>query len=308
MGRMLTRVRVFLGWLSYRVDRWLRRAPGPLRGPDQRLWIVVVLLVGLAIVPFVIVLGEVQPRELSVAQVAAGEAGVGDWIRLDGEVLALPVVEDVVPPDHWTLQDRNDPTRSIVMHAPGELQGGEQMVTGTLVESDLPEEAGMSSVSNRIVELDPVPSPRRIPNPLLWGLPLLAAVALTAGSTIGYPIFDPGGELNVIARPLAQGDTLAARVIGRIGERWFNIGDRQPAAIDVVEPAGGRRIQLTLIERRGRAAPLVLGEPSVEGTVGYVHSRDGSRPAILVVRPELEVILLFDRTADRDRLGAMMPR
>jgi hypothetical protein len=307
---MLTRLRVWLGWLAYRVDRALRRAPGPLRGPDQRLWILVTLLLGLAVVPFVIELSAPQPREVSVDQIRSGDVALGEWIRLDGDVLALPVVEDVVPPDHWTLQHGSDPADSIVLRASTdtEVGGGGQMVTGILEESELAADAGLSSVPNRIVALDPVASPRRIPNPLLWGVPVLLALALAAGSRIGYPIFDPGGELNVIAQPLMTNESRGTRVIGRIGARWCNIGDRQAAAVSVVEPPTGRRVLLSLIERAGRGAPHVLGEPSVEGSVGYVHSRDGSLPAILVVRRELEVILLFDRTADRDRLGAMMPR
>lgn len=304
---MFTRLRVLLGWLAYRVDRWLRRLPGPLRRPDQRVWIVVIGLLALAALPVVLTLNERQPREVSVAQIATGEAQVGDWIRLEGEVLSLPVVEDVVPAGHWTLQDPSHPDQSVVLRANGDLNGGRQMVTGVLEESELPEAARLGSVPGRLVALDAIPSPRRIPNPLLWGLPLFAAIALAAGSRIGYPIFDPGGELNVLARGLLPNESLGARVIGRIGDRWLNLGDRQAASVSVVEPAGGRRVLLTLIDRGGRAAPDILGEPSVEGVVGYVHSREGSMPAILVTRPDLEVILLFERTADRDRLAAMMP-
>jgi hypothetical protein len=305
---MLTRIRVWLGWFAYRVDRWLRRAPGPLRGPDQRLWIVVALLLVLAAVPVALTLRDRQPQEVSISQIAAGDVSPGDWIRLDGDVLALPVVADVVPPNHWTLQDPNDPRLSVILRADGDLSGGRQMVTGVIEESELPVEAGVGSVADRIVALDATPSPRRIPNPLLWLPPLLLALALAAGSRIGYPIFDPGGELNVIARGLAADESMRARVIGRIGERWLNLGDRQLASISVEERPAGRRILLSLIERGPRATPYVLGEPSVEGTVGYVHAREGSVPAILVLRPDLEVILLFDRTADRDRLAAMMPR
>lgn len=304
---MLTRPRVWLGWLAYRVDRWLRRFPGPLRGPDQRLWIVVVLLLGLAAVPVVLTLRATQPREVSVSQIAAGEAQVGAWVRLEGEVLALPVLEDVVPVGHWTLQDPDDPRQSIILRASGELRGGRRMVTGTLEQSELPEAAGLGSVPGRIVGLDATPFPRQVPNPLLWLPPLLVALALLVGSRIGYPIFEPGGELNVLARGLVANEVVGARVIGRIGDRWLNLGDRQSASISVAEPAGGRRVLLTLIGPGGRSKPQVLGEPSVEGVVGYVHSREGSMPAILVLRPDLEVILLFERTPDRDRLAAMMP-
>lgn len=306
-GPMLTRLRVWLGWLAYRVDRWLRRLPGPLRGPDQRLWLIVVVLLGLAAVHVVLTFREPQPREVSVAQIAAGEAQVGAWIRLEGEVLALPVVEDVVPAGYWTLQDPDDPRSSVMLRANGTLSGGRQMVTGTVEQSDLPEEAGLGLVPGRIVALDATPFPRLLPNPLLWGPPLLLALMLVAGSRIGYPIFEPGGELNVLARGLAANEAIGARVIGRIGERWLNLGDRQSASINVEEPAGGRRVLLTLIGRSGRSMPEVLGEPSVEGVVGYVHTREGSMPAILVLRPDLEVILLFERTPDRDRLAAMMP-
>lgn len=304
---MLIRPRVWLGWLAYRVDRSLRRPPGPLRRPDQRLWLVVILLLALAALPVVLALRVPQPREVSVAQIAAGEEQVGAWVRLEGDVLALPVVEDVVPAGHWTLQDPDDPQSSIILRATDGLAGGRQMVTGFLEQSDLPEEAGLGSVPGRIVALDATPFPRQVPNPLLWGLPLLVAIALVAGSRIGYPIFEPGGELNVLARGLGANEAIGARVIGRIGERWLNLGDRQSASINVEEPAGGRRVLLTLIGRAGRSMPQVLGEPSVEGVVGYVHTREGAMPAILVLRPDLEVILLFERTPDRDRLAAMMP-
>ena len=305
---MLTRLRVWLGWLAYRVDRWLRRLPGPLRGPDQRLWLVAVLLLALAAVPVVLTLREPQPREVSVPQLAAGEAQVGAWVRLEGEVLALPVVENVVPAGYWTLQDPDDPRSSVMLRANGELAGGRQMVTGTIEQSDLPQEADLGSVPGRIIALDETPFPRLLPNPLLWAPPLLLALLLVAGSRIGYPIFEPGGELNVLARGLARNEAVGARIIGRIGDRWLNLGDRQSASISVEEPAGGRRVLLTLIGRGGRSMPQVLGEPSVEGVVGYVNSREGSMPAILVLRPDLEVILLFERTPDRDRLAAMMPR
>jgi hypothetical protein len=307
-GPMLTGIRVWLGWLAYRVDRWLRRPPGPLRGPDQRLWLVVVVLLAAAAVPVVLTLREPQPREVSVAQIAGGEAQIGAWIRLEGEVLALPVVQDVLPAGYWTLQDRDDPGRSIMLRPDGDLAGGRQMVTGTLEQSDLPEAAGLGLLPGRIVALDATPSPRQVPNPLLWAPPLLLAVLLVAGSRIGYPIFEPGGELNVLARGLAANEAVAARVIGRIGDRWLNLGDRQSASVSVEEPAGGRRVLLTLIGRGGRSAPQILGEPALEGVVGYLHSREGSLPAILVLRTDLEVILLFERTPDRDRLAAMMPR
>ncbi|MEO8511162.1 MAG: hypothetical protein ABI534_07965 [Chloroflexota bacterium] len=305
---MLTRLRVWLGWLAYRVDRWLRRVPGPLRGPDQRLWLVIVVLLAVAAVPVVLTLRQPQPREVSASQIAAGEAQLGAWVRLEGEVLALPVVEDVLPAGYWTLQDPGDPRSSIMLRAAGDLTGGRQMLTGIVEQSDLPEAAGLGLVPGRIVALDAAPFPRQIPNPLLWVPPLLVAGVLVAGSRIGYPIFEPGGELNVLARGLVANEAVGARVIGRIGNRWLNLGDRQSASVSVEEPAGGRRVLLTLIGHGGRSMPHVLGEPSVEGVVGYVHSREGSMPAVLVIRPDLEVILLFERTPDRDRLAAMMPR
>ncbi|MEO5985671.1 MAG: hypothetical protein ABIW50_02315, partial [Candidatus Limnocylindria bacterium] len=213
MGRAMALV----GWMA-----WVLRRPFDRRGWSSVGNFVAPALAAMLLVaaaaPIVIPLLDPQPEDVSVQQVFDGAVVNPDgWVRLRGRITPLGESPTGEPGTFGLLIDAERRLRAVVVQTTATLEAiALTTVTGTLVERsavvsvELPIEATEAGtpprvVSDRIVLLDKSPKPVRA---ILWPLaivPALVALSLLLGSRVGYPIFRPSMEIDVLARPLAAG-------------------------------------------------------------------------------------------------------
>ena len=162
-------------------------------------------------------------------------------------------------------------------------------------------------VPTLVVDLDPAPKPRR---EVAWFVVLpLALVAAVggAGLRIGYPVFRPSRQIDVISRPLGSGDRVPVAVIGRAGERW--IPADQPAEGLVVPGRGPRGgiLSLQLLSADGRyPPPIPLWSSWTGGRTGYLYTIEEQLPALALRTDRVDLTLIFARSSERDRVAAQI--
>jgi hypothetical protein len=310
---MLGRALGVCGWLAWQVGRRFgsrRAAPIALAG----------VLVVLALLPIVIPMLDAQPQDVTVQQVIDGAVTEpAGWVRLRGEVVPLPESPTGEPGQYALFVDEANTLRSIAVTAdepPAAAEG--TMVTGhvvpaTVLVEEVPFEATVFGappdvVIDQLVELDPVAKPVRATWWPLSILPLVGAVLLLVGAVVGYPIFRPTSEVDVLSTPLRPGERLPAAWGGRLGPSERDLGD-PGAALLVVRP-GPKGDVLTaqpLPDDDGPAPPPVaIGGGWTRGRVGYVHTATESVPALVVRTDSIHATFLFARTGERDRIAALV--
>ncbi|HEX7196948.1 MAG TPA: hypothetical protein VF364_08965 [Candidatus Limnocylindria bacterium] len=277
-------------------------------------------LLVLAAMPVVLPLLEPQPEDATVQQIFDGTTTHPEgWLRLRGRITPLAETPTGERGSFALLTDEENPLRAIVVEASSDLEAADRTaITGTLtagsvvVAEELPIEATVAGtppriVSDQLVVLDPATTATRsVPWPLAIPPVLLAAILLI-GARAGYPIFRPTAEIDVLANPLAPGERIPTAYGGRIG----------PTEADLADPGGA-----LLLVRRGPKGNLLTAQPLTDGgpapspvTIGgsWTSGRIGSvftvreTVAALRLRSELvDAIFLFARTAERDRVAALV--
>lgn len=312
MGRLLA----ICGWLAWQVRR-------PLRQLGTALPIAVaVLLVIVAALPIVIPQLDPQPQDATVQEVVDGAVTEpAGWIRLQAHVI-VPLSE--APTDergrYGLLVDETDELRAIVLRSEQPITADESTaVTGHLAEAtvvvqeDLPIEATVAGtpptvVPDRLLELDPTPKPVRV---VLWPLsipPLLLAAMLVVGSRVGYPVFRPTSEIDVLTGPLGPGERLPAAYGGRIGPNIRALADPGGALLLVRRgPKGNLLTAQPLADDGGVApAPVTIGGSWTSGRIGYVYTVSETVAALLIRSELVDATFLFARRAERDRVAALI--
>lgn len=312
MGRLLA----ICGWLAWQVRR-------PLRQLGTALPIAVaVLLVIVAALPIVIPQLDPQPQDATVQEVVDGAVTEpAGWIRLQAHVI-VPLSE--APTDergrYGLLVDETDELRAIVLRSEQPITADESTaITGHLaeatvvVEEDLPIEATVAGtpptiVPDRLLELDPTPKPMRV---VLWPLsipPLLLAAMLVVGSRVGYPVFRPTSEIDVLTGPLGPGERLPAAYGGRIGPNIRALADPGGALLLVRRgPKGNLLTAQPLADDGGVApAPVTIGGSWTSGRIGYVYTVSETVAALLIRSELVDATFLFARRAERDRVAALI--
>lgn len=274
----------------------------------------------LATVPVTLPLLDPQPQDVTVQDIFDGAVTEPDgWVRLEGGLFSLsqePTADHDGP--FALLVDADAPLRSIVVATE---RGGaaSAVLTGRLrpatvaVEEDLPIEATMAGtrprvVPDRLLVADPVATPvRRVWWPLAIP-PALLGVLILIGARVGYPVFRPTVEVDVLAAPLAPGERLPAAFGGRIGPHRRELVD--PGGVLLVVRRGPKGSLLTaqpLTDDGGPAPqPVTIGGGWSSGRLGYVFAINESVPA-LVMRAELvDATFLFARVSERDRVAALI--
>ncbi len=304
---------------------WVIRRPFDRRGWSRvggfvAPGLAVVLLVAAA-APIVIPLLDAQPEDAAVQQIFDGTVTHPEgWVRLRGRVTSLRESPTGEPGTFGLLIDADRRLRAVVVQATGPLEAeagttlsGTLMEQSAVVSEELPIEATEAGtpprvVPDRIVVLDEPPKPERV---ILWPLaivPALVAVSLLIGSRIGYPVFRPSLEIDVLARPLATGERVPTAYGGRVGDNHAELGE--PGAALLLLRRGPRGLLLSvqpLAEDGGPAPrPVLVGGSWSTGRTGWVHTV-AETVAALHVRTELvDAIFLFARSAERDRVAAMV--
>jgi hypothetical protein len=321
MGRILA----VCGWLAWQAGR-------PFRGGSQRrdtrpvvIGLAIVLLV-LAALPILLPQFAAQPSDATVEEIFQGTVAEPDtWVRLRGRL--FPLAESPTGQDGTfaLLIDEANPLRAIVVQSsdPVASEAAEevapQAVTGRLralgtsVEEELPIEATVAGtpprvVPDRVLALDPVVTAERVVWWPLSILPLLLGVILLIGARIGYPIFRRSSVVDVLAAPLGPGERLPAAYGGRVGPNERPLADPGAALLLVRRgPRGNLLTAQPLPEDGGLApGPVTIGGSWTAGRIGDVYTVSETIPA-LVVRSELvNATFLFARTAERDRVAALV--
>jgi hypothetical protein len=321
MGRILA----VCGWLAWQAGR-------PFRGGGQRrdtrpmvIGVAIVLIV-LAALPILLPQFAAQPTDTVVQQIRDGVVAEPDaWVRLRGRLFPLAESPTGQAGNFALLVDEANTLRAIVVQsaepfervAPGDVEvraiTGRLRALGTSVEEELPIEATVAGtppqvVADRVLALDPeITAVRAVWWPLSI-LPFLLGVILLIGARIGYPIFRRSSVVDVLAAPLGPGERLPAAYGGQVGPNQRPLADPGAALLLVRRgPRGNLLTAQPLPEDGGLApAPVTIGGSWTAGRIGDVHTVSETIPA-LVVRSELvNATFLFARTAERDRVAALV--
>jgi hypothetical protein len=320
MMRPMGRILASCGWLAWQTGRPFRATPLRRLGPAPIVAVAVVLLV-LAAVPIVLPSLDPQPEDVTVQQIFDGATTHPEgWIRLRGRITPLAESPTGEPGSFALLVDADNPLRAIVVKRTDPL-GAEELatVTGTLkpadvtVEEDLPIEATVAGTPPRVVPdemvtLDQVPKPiRTVPWPISIP-PIILAGLLLIGVRVGYPIFRPTFEIDVLASPLAPGERVPSAYGGRIGENSAHLADPGGALLLVRRgPHGNLLTAQPLGEGAGPApAPVTIGGSWTSGRIGSVHTVRETVAALQVRSELVDATFLFARVAERDRVAALI--
>lgn len=321
MGRLLA----ICGWLAWQAGRPFRRGnPGRDTRPAA-IGLAVALLV-LAALPIVIPQLGAQPTDAVVEEIFQGVVAEPDtWVRLRGRVFPLTDSPTGQDGNFALLVDDVNTLRAIVVQSEAPFESvppedvrsvaitGRLRALGTSVEEELPIEATVAGtpprvVPDRVLALDPAITAERAVWWPLSILPALLGILLLVGARIGYPIFRRSSVVDVLAAPLGPGERLPAAFGGDVGPNRRPLADPGAALLLVRRgPRGNLLTAQPLSEDGGVApAPVTIGGSWTSGRIGDVYTVRETVPA-LVVRSELvNATFLFSRTAERDRVAALV--
>jgi hypothetical protein len=316
---MFGRFLAICGWLAMKVRR-------PFTGPlsSLRRWapyVVAGLLLILAAAPIVAPMFQAQPQDVTIQQILDG--GVTEssrWVRLQGRVVPLTEAPADEPGSYGLFVDAADTLQAIVVRSGGQItRAASTAITGHLagaivaVEEDLPLEATVfgappAIIPNLVVQLDEAALPERI---VLWPLsilPLLLAAVLVVGAAVGYPVFRPTSEVDVVSSPLAPGERVPAAFAGRLGPMVRDLAD-PGAALIVVRPGPSGNVltaQPLSDDERPAPPPVPIGGGWSRGRIGWVYTVSEAVPALRLRAESIDATLLFAKTGERDRVAGLI--
>ena len=321
MGRFLA----ISGWLAWQVRRPFRRTPLGRFGNAPVFGLAAVLVV-LTLAPIAVPLLDPQPMDVDVPAIFDGEVTApGTWVRIQGRAFALDESPTGTPGAHALLIDAERLLRAIVVRAaepfpevpPDEVEtraySGRLVLLPVVLDTEvLPIEATEAGtppqvVPDRIIELDEVTKPERSVWWPLALLPALLATMLVVGARVGYPVFRQTKEIDVLAAPLGVGERLPAAWGGRIGPNRSDLADPFGALLLVRRgPTGNVLTVQPLADEGPSPAPVIIGGGWTTGRIGYVHARSETVPALAIRSELVDATFLFARTAERDRVAALV--
>ena len=321
---MTGRILAIAGWLAWGVARPFRRTP-LRRYPGMPATVLAVALLLLAALPIVLPQLDAQPTDIAVDDILSGRvAAPGTWVRITGRSFGLAESPTDEEGSYALFVDQGQRLRAIVVRgtepfdaAPSEVET--MSVTGRLIEEsvvvdeELPIEATEAGTPpriapDRIVELDPV---AKEPRSTWWPLsilPALLAVLLLIGSRTTYPVFRQTRDVDVLAAPLGPGERLPAAYGGRIGPNVRDLADPGGVLLLVRRGPKGNLLTAQPLPEDGSVAPapVTIGGSWTSGRIGDVHAVRETVPALIIRSELVEATFLFARTAERDRVAALV--
>ncbi len=322
---MMGRILAVWGWLAWQVGRPLRRGPLRTRAHQVVLGLALVLAV-VATLPIVLPQLSAQPLDVEVDEILQAQVTEpGTWVRLRGRVFPLgesPTGQDGI---YALLVDEADTFRAIVLRSetafantpPDQIEPsavtGRLVALGTSVDEDLPIQATVAGspprvVADRVLDVDPVTTAERA---VWWPLaipPAVLALLLGIGARVGYPIFRPSSVVDVLAAPLGPGERLPAAYGGDVGPNRRELADPGAALLLVRRGPRGNLLTAQPLADEGALAPapVTIGGSWTAGRIGDVYTVSETIPALLVRSELVNAIFLFARTAERDRVAALV--
>ena len=132
--------------------------------------------------------------------------------------------------------------------------------------------------------------------------------ALLVGVRVGYPIFRPSSEVDVVSAPLGPGERVPAAYGGRIGKTVADLGDPGGALLLVRRGSKGNILTAQPLADGGGVAPqpVTIGGGWTTGRVGHVFARNETVPALRIRSEQVDATFLFAKTSERDRIAALV--
>jgi len=315
MRRMGGRVLATCGWLAWQLRR--------VGGRPMPVILGIAFLV-LALVPFVIPLLDPQPTDTTAEAIREGQMqDANAWVRLNGRIQPLQDSPIGEPGNYALFIDSANTLRAIVVRGaqPFEVEP-ETVISGHLstaiVDADavaegLPIEATVFGTppqidAGRFIELDAAAKPARVTWWPIAILPLLIGLALLVGVRVGYPIFRPSSEVDVVSAPLGPGERVPAAYGGRIGGTRADLADPGGALLLVRRGPKGNILTAQPLADDGGVAPqpVTIGGGWTSGRVGHVFARNETVPALRIRSEQVDATFLFAKTSERDRIAALV--
>jgi len=318
---MIGRLLATCGWLAWQVRRPFRaRRLSGLRRAAPLILAVALLVAGA--MPIVLPLLDPQPEDATVQEIVDDAVGEPTgWVRLGGRVVPFDAALADRPGEYALLLDAANPLDAIVVRADRAPQAADStLVTGHVTsaivlvdEEELPIAATVAGtppqiVAGRILELDTTPKPARV---IPWPLaipPLVLATLLFIGARVGYPLFRPNTEVDVLSVPLGPGERLPAAWGGRIGPDERELADPGGALLDVRPGERGNVLTVQALPDDGGPPPppVTIGGGWASGRTGDVYAVSETVPALLVRSELVNATFLFARPGERNRVAALL--
>ncbi|HEX5040203.1 MAG TPA: hypothetical protein VFW95_08730 [Candidatus Limnocylindria bacterium] len=309
------RVIATCGWLAWQLRRVGGR-PLPV--------IIGVAFLILAFVPFVIPLLDPQPTDTTAQAIRDGKlADPKAWVRMEGRIQPLADSPTGEAGNYALFVDKVNPLRAIVVRSDHDLAvEPDTTISGRLataivdtegVTEALPIEATVFGTPpqiepGRVIDLDAAPKAARVTWWPLAILPILLGIALLVGVRVGYPIFRPSSEVDVVSAPLGPGERVPAAYGGRIGKTVADLGDPAGALLLVRRGPKGNILTAQPLADGGGVAPqpVTIGGGWTTGRVGHVFARNETVPALRIRSEQVDATFLFAKTSERDRIAALV--
>jgi hypothetical protein len=282
---LLDRWLVAAGYAHWRITR--RGRSGWIAGA------LLALAFAAIVVPVVIVAVTPQPEEATFEQLQLNLV-MSSWVRVQGELRpAEPWPDGTL---RYSMREPGNEALILTVVSPHPLATGPTEITGRI--------SGGSPVERSfgVVLADERYEPPRNDPWVLLAIPAFLAVGLVVGGRAGYPVLRADRAAAAGARPLVEGQRVAASWSGRIGDLDVPFGRARPCRLSVVADPGV--CEVTIADAQGTRTVNVFR--AVQKQRLRVCSLRGSVPGIEAHGPALDLLFAFDDRATRDRFAAAL--
>ena len=279
---LLDRWLVAAGYAHWRITR---------RGRSD--WIAGALLAlafAAIVVPVIVVAVTPQPEEATFEQLQLNLV-MSSWVRVQGELrLAEPWPDGTL---RYSMREPGNEALILTVVSRNPLQTGPTEITGRISGGPPVERSFGVILADERYE-----PPRRDPWVLL-AIPAIVAVGLVVGGRAGYPVLRPDRAVTAAARPLVEGQRVAASWSGRIGDLDVPYGRTRPCRLSVVADAGV--CEVTIADAQGTRTVNVFRAAQKQRL--RICSLRGSVPGVEAHGPGLDLLFAFDDHGTRDRFA-----
>jgi hypothetical protein len=266
----------------------LAAAIGRRFGTGRGMWLIVIGLVLLSAIPTYLIGSSPRPTDLTFEDVHVGRIpALTSWVRLEGELRLFPGSDSL-----YELHDTANDALYVVVLTDAVLELGHTILTGHLS----PRSATTGNIGSLDPDIPPVPK-RNEPFALIL-LPAAVGGMIVVGRRLGYPVVRRERRSRTQVRRMAPGERLDGRWCGRIAGEIVAVAAARSASIGVT--AGPDVHELSI--RDDEADRVVRVRRSLAVPLVKVCRVTGCDSGVLIRAQNADVVLVFERVEDRDRL------